>query len=52
MLPPAAIEKKLSPLGFTYYEIKHQIAIEFGTGLEFKVMYDKEVLGTVEAQYD
>jgi hypothetical protein len=51
-LPPEAIEERQSPLGFTYYEIKHQIAIEFGTALEFKVMFDGKVLGTVAAQYD
>ena len=51
-LPPGAVEKMQSPLGFAYYKITHQIAIHFNTTLEFKVRYNGKDIGSVEAKYE
>jgi hypothetical protein len=51
MLPQAAVSKKLSYLGATYYEVSYQVALHFLTTLEFKIMSNETLIGTAVVDY-
>lgn len=50
-LPASAVKKKVSPFGVRYYQVSFQLAIKFLTTLEFKLVCDDEVIGSVVADY-
>jgi hypothetical protein len=50
-LPASTVTKKRSPLGKSYYNVSYVLAIKFLTTLEFNVMCDEMVVGSVVADY-
>jgi hypothetical protein len=51
MFPQAAVSKKFSYLGGTYYEVSFEVALHFLTTLEFKIMSNEMLIGTAVVDY-
>lgn len=49
-LPSDAFTRKSGTLGF-YYVVSIELAMKFGNMLEFEMMWDGRVVGTVTANY-
>lgn len=50
-LPERAFQKKVGWEG-VYYRVGYEIAMTFGTELEFKLLWEGDVKGIVKAKYN
>ena len=50
-LPAIAVKKRVSPSGRSYYHVSYILAVQFLTTLEFKLMCNERVIGSVVADY-
>jgi hypothetical protein len=50
-LPERAFQKKVGWKG-VYYKVNYEIAMTFGTELEFKFLWEGDVKGVVKANYN